>query len=200
MTGSVRVYENAAPLDKHTHVVWHFESGHSAAFRDPRRFGGVWVHDDLDQLTTTRWCPLGPDALTISVEQLAVALEGSKRPLKAALLDQFTIAGLGNIYVDELLFQSRLHPLTHAARLKLPHIARLVELMHPLLRRAIDAGGSTLRDYADARGQAGGFQHLHQVYGRGGQPCVICATLLSSLSLAGRTTVFCPSCQKRKPW
>jgi formamidopyrimidine-DNA glycosylase len=187
-------------VDKHTHVIWRFESGVTAGFRDPRRFGGVWVHDTFEQLVAERWKQLGPDALLATADQLADALAGSRRPIKAALLDQFVIAGLGNIYVDELLFQAGLNPLTHAVKLKRVHVERLVELMRPLLQRAIESGGSTLRDYADARGQAGGFQHLHQVYGRGGEACVTCGATLKSIVLAGRTTVFCGGCQARKPW
>lgn len=199
LTGSVRIHETAPPADPHLHVLWKLENGQYVAFRDPRRFGGLWVHDSVAALQT-RWSALGPDALKISEDELTKGFEKKRTALKSALLDQSILAGMGNIYVDELLFTLRIHPLILAGKLKPVHIRLLIQEMRTLLTRAIDAGGSTLRDYIDARGQTGGFQLSHQVYGRSSQPCLICGSTLKLLTLQGRSTVFCPDCQKRSLW
>lgn len=123
------------------------------------------------------------------------SLKLTTRPIKAALLDQNIIAGLGNIYVDELLFHCRLHPLHRADQLT-PHAARrLVAAMRRLLHRAIARSGSSVRDYVNANGSIGQFQRHHQVYGRAGQACRRCLTILSEIRICGRTSVFCPMCQ-----
>ncbi|MEM6458986.1 MAG: bifunctional DNA-formamidopyrimidine glycosylase/DNA-(apurinic or apyrimidinic site) lyase [Planctomycetota bacterium] len=197
MSGGLRVAEEVRPRwEPHTHVVWHLRGGGAVAFRDARRFGGVWTFPDEAALRTRRWSRLGPDALQITSGQLHGALSRTRRHLKAALLDQGLVAGLGNIYVDELLFAVGLHPRKVAATITRIECSRLVRAMRRLLSRAIAAGGSTLRDYADADGRAGGFQRQHRVYGRGGQMCVRCRRNLATETVAGRTTVACPSCQE----
>ena len=197
MSGSLIITPSAPPAASHRHITWQLDNGSQLSFRDPRRFGGIWTFPSLDALKATRWSALGPDALLVEPDCLLAALRGTKRALKAALLDQQLIAGLGNIYVDELLFEQGLHPLMPARRLKLPQVESLVTAMRALLTRAIAGGGSSLRDYVDGNGNAGAFQLQHQVYGRGGQPCLRCDSPLHSKVIAGRTTVFCPSCQRR---
>ncbi len=196
MTGSV-CHRPALVKEKHTHVAWELDTGAIIAFRDPRRFGGIWTFASPADLHAQRWSQLGPDALVITPAALHAALQRTRRNLKAALLDQTLVAGLGNIYVDELLFACRLHPQTPAHRLKLDHARQLVRKMRPLLHRAIKAGGSTVRDYVNGRGEDGWFQLNHQVYGRTGQPCSACQTPLATKVIAGRTTVFCKRCQPR---
>lgn len=201
---------SVAELPPHTHIVWRLSGdiddagggtgdetggGGELHFRDPRRFGGVWPFASSDDLLTRRWRHLGTDALAIQPRRLHAALQRTRRAIKAALLDQHVIAGLGNIYVDETLFRCRLHPLTPADELTLPTVQRLVASMRRVLRAAIAAGGSSLRDYVDGNGAAGGFQHRHQVYGRAEQPCRRCRDPLAAALIAGRTTVFCPTCQ-----
>ncbi|MEM6551505.1 MAG: bifunctional DNA-formamidopyrimidine glycosylase/DNA-(apurinic or apyrimidinic site) lyase [Planctomycetota bacterium] len=188
--------------NRHDHLTLELPTGH-LTLHDPRRFGGAWVYPSFDTLHAERWSPLGPDALELDQPQhadtLANALKRTKRFLKAALLDQFVVAGLGNIYVDELLFRARLSPILRAHRLTRDQAHRIAELAPPLLREAIDAGGSSLRDYTDARSQPGGFQLQHRVYGRAGQPCLTCdATLIHGL-VAARATVACPQCQSVSP-
>lgn len=198
MTGSLR-YSQQPPnvaTDKHIHVVWTLAGGGMLAFRDPRRFGGLWTFPSFDALCEARWSSLGPDALAIVPARLYAALTGTHRPLKAALLDQGILAGLGNIYVDELLFQCGLDPRKWADSLALPRVQAMVRAMRTLLRRAIAAGGSSISDYTDGNGEAGSFQNRHQVYGRSGKPCRRCGKTLVGFSLAGRTTVRCPRCQK----
>ncbi|MCE9589999.1 MAG: bifunctional DNA-formamidopyrimidine glycosylase/DNA-(apurinic or apyrimidinic site) lyase [Planctomycetes bacterium] len=199
MTGSL-CYEPATRGEKgegkkHVHVVWTLDAGDRFEFRDPRRFGGVWTFPDRDTLVRDRWSLLGRDALAIEAGELHAALGDSRRPIKAALLDQAVVAGLGNIYVDELLFTCGVHPLTPARRVSAAVVEAMTRAMRALLARSIEAGGTTLRDYVDANGQAGGFQSQHQVYGRRGEGCRVCGIALRSRVLAGRMTVWCPTCQ-----
>lgn len=199
MTGSLTYRQGPRPCatEKHTHIVWHFDDDGIVAFHDPRRFGGVWCFPDRAALVASRWRCLGEDALSIEPAALHARLRRTMRSLKAALLDQTVVAGLGNIYVDELLFACGLHPRRRANRLKPEVVEHLVRVMRDLLERAIASGGSTLRNYVDADGQAGGFQFEHKVYGRGGEECHQCQAVLRSQLIAGRTTVYCSTCQRR---
>ena len=212
MSGSLRYYEPAGPTGRspqnqppvadpdaghrHVHVTWRLDDGGCLRFRDPRRFGGIWTYESYSQLHAQRWGRLGPDALTITPADLHRRLGATSRSIKAALLDQTLIAGLGNIYVDELLFACQLHPQTPANLLPPAMIRRLVRTMRRLLSRAIAAGGSTLRDYVNGDGDTGRFQTIHRVYGRAAQPCRRCRAPLAALVVAGRTSTFCPTCQR----
>lgn len=193
MSGSLRA-DGLIDLP-HTHVVWSLEDGQTLALRDPRRFGGVWTYSSSEALQAARWDALGPDALHITPSQLLKQLQATRRAIKTALLDQAVVAGLGNIYVDELLHRAGLNPLTPSSAIGAEAVPRLVGMMRRLLSRAIDAGGSTLRDYTDGNGQAGGFQLQHRVYGRTGQTCQTCDEPLITIALAQRRTVYCPKCQ-----
>lgn len=197
MTGSLRYYpaDETFKPDTHTHVVWHLRHGGRLAFRDPRRFGGLWTFPSTAELQKARWSLLGEDALTITPTRLHALLRRTRRPIKSALLDQSVVAGLGNIYVDELLFGCRISPLRNASGAGLPEIRGLVGCMRRLLGRAICAGGSTLRDYVDAGGRSGGYQLQHRVYGRAGQSCSRCGQPLCVTAVSGRTTVYCAVCQ-----
>lgn len=200
MTGSLVVRAMPQPAEApppHTHVVWRFAGGDELHFRDPRRFGGVWTFPSEAALRERRWHALGEDALVITPAALAAALSRKRQGIKATLLDQAVLAGMGNIYVDELLFACGIHPLRPAGSLGPVEVRTLVTRMRRLLNRAIEAGGSTLRDYVDGNGDAGGFQLRHKVYGRGGQPCRGrgCGCELASIAVAGRTTVYCAACQ-----
>ena len=197
MTGSLRYYAPGvpAPRDIHSHVCWRLDNGGKLIFRDPRRFGGLWTHPSVEALESERWSRLGQDALRITPKRLYAGLQRTRRPLKAALLDQAVVAGLGNIYVDELLFACRLSPVSPANTCKIEQTRQLVRHMRGLLNRAVRSGGSTLRDYVGADGQAGGFQLRHKVYGRTGENCVMCKDPLTCSQVAGRTTVYCTTCQ-----
>ena len=193
-----RASSNGCPLTPpHTHVLWHFEHGSAMRFTDPRRFGGLWTFSQLNALASQRWSALGPDALAITPSDLYRRLSSTRRALKAALLDQGLIAGLGNIYVDELLFGAGLHPLTPADTVDRVLASSLVRRMRTLLTRAIEHGGSSLRDYVDAENQQGSQQKRHRVYGRSGQRCHrrSCSATICSDQIAGRTTAWCPGCQ-----
>lgn len=192
MSGNLRL--NAKPLPRHSHVTWKLNNGTTLTFVDPRRFGHLWSWPG-----NTTPATLGPDALTISPESLYSACQRTRRELKAVLLDQHVLAGLGNIYVDELLFAVGLHPQRMATSLRREEVQKLVEMMRTLLIKAIDAGGSTLRDYQSANGLPGAYGARHQVYGKYGQNCPICASKLDRRLVAGRTTTICPQCQPFEP-
>lgn len=182
-------------LPRHTHVVWILDDASELRFADPRRFGGIWTFANDRGLYHQRWQALGADAMTITPRQLHASLNGSERAVKAALLDQHVVAGLGNIYVDELLFRCGLNPLTRSSDLDYVSVRALVRCMRRLLSRATDLGGSTLRDHADSSGKPGRFQTVHRVYGRGNQPCHRCNEPLRTARVAGRMTVYCRICQ-----
>lgn len=204
MSGSLRVSDPADPVEPHTHLRWriepnadHRELARELRFRDPRRFGGVWRYATPRDLHAERWSRLGPDALRIGPAALERRLDGRVVALKGALLDQHTLAGLGNIYVDELLYACRLHPLRPAGSLRRRELASLVRRMRTLLHRAIEAGGSTLRDYVQAGGETGGFQFAHRAYGRAGRRCRRrdCPGSIHRSIVAARSTFTCPACQ-----
>jgi len=193
-SGSVK----GAALPAHTHVLWSLDGGLAVRFTDPRRFGGLWTFAHLDELKARRWARLGPDALEIGPAKLAQQLGKTTRSLKAALLDQALVAGLGNIYVDELLYNARIHPLLPADALPRQNVPGLVRRMRTLLSGAIERGGSSLRDYVDADNRRGTQQMRHKVYGRAGQRCKRrgCGAFIESEQVAGRTTAWCPGCQQ----
>lgn len=180
----------------HVHVVWRLEDGGGLAFRDPRRFGGIWTCRDEEDLRSRRWGTLGPDAAEIRASDLAAGLVGSRRAIKAVLLDQRVIAGVGNIYADEALFRARILPQRPGGSLTGGEVTALCRTIRTILRDAIEAGGSTLRDYRDAEGRAGAYQQRHSVYGRGGQACRVCSGVLCSAAIGQRTTVWCSGCQR----
>lgn len=194
MTGSVRLGGREAPL--HTHLEWALDDGRRVWFVDPRRFGLVAGHASLSDLIERRWSRLGPDALSLTASQLRHACAGRSSSIKAVLLDQMRLAGVGNIYADEALFRARLDPRSPAGALPGPAIARLAGAIRTTLRQAIEAGGSTIRDYRAPGGGSGAFQDRHRVYGRAGLPCTACGGVLEGLRLAQRSTVFCPVCQR----
>ena len=190
----------ASTEDKHAHVVFDTEAGARITYFDPRRFGYM----DLiptQSLGDHAWFsglgpePLGPD---FSGGHLEAAFAGKVQNVKATLLDQRIVAGLGNIYVCEALHRARISPLTAAGRISPPRLERLTEAVREVLQEAIVAGGSTLRDYAGADGALGYFQHRFRAYGREGEPCARkgCKGVVRRTVQAGRSTFYCPSCQR----
>lgn len=181
---------------KHVHIVWTLDDGSHLTFTDPRRFGGLWTFPNFQSLLHQRWHTLGQDALTITPKQLYAKLAKTKRPIKAALLDQVTVAGLGNIYVDEALFDVAIHPMTPGSSITQEAVSGLVRAFKAILKRAIASGGSTIRSYTDGEGNSGTFQKTLKVYGRAGLPCVTCKHVLISTTVIGRTTTLCQYCQR----
>jgi formamidopyrimidine-DNA glycosylase len=180
----------------HVHVVWTLDDGARLGFRDPRRFGRVRAFGTADALRAAQRACLGPDALSIDARTLAHALGASTSPIKARLLDQSVIAGLGNIYADEALHAAGIGPWRPAGSLSVAEHNALAGAIRTILAAAIEAGGSTLRDYRDSTGAPGTFQHRHAVYGRAGAPCRRCGRPLLGDRLGGRATVWCGGCQQ----
>ena len=186
--------------EKHAHVVFHTEHGETVTYFDPRRFGYM----DLiaaDALADHPWFTgLGPEPLggTFDAAHLKAEFAGRRQSVKATLLDQRVVAGLGNIYVCEALHRSGIAPGRPAGLLKAKTLATLTQVIHETLEEAIEAGGSTLRDYAAADGALGYFQHRFKVYGREGEPCLKpgCGGTVARIVQGGRSTFFCPVCQK----
>ncbi len=195
MSGQVSLIDSPRiPDAKHVHVVWTLGNAQRVCFRDPRRFGGVTLLNDRDALNAC-WSSLGPDALTITNPQLRDQLGSSTRTIKATLLDQTVLAGVGNIYADEALHRAGIDPRIGCDALSSDQLSTLARCTREVLRAAVRARGSTLRDYRDASDQPGNAQSLHQVYGRAGEHCFRCGTPIESTQIAQRTTCWCPTCQ-----
>jgi formamidopyrimidine-DNA glycosylase len=199
MSGRLATHSPTDPSAAHTHLVIKLATPGGEPrgrwelrFVDPRRFGGIWwlgKEEAADQ-------NMGPEPLSTCPQQLARRLSHTTRAIKNALLDQTVLAGLGNIYVDESLHVAGIHPLTPANKLSVEQIARLSRAIKSTLRRALRYRGSTLRDYRDADGRAGDFQKRHRVYDREGKPCGQCRSAIERIVLGGRSTHFCPVCQR----
>jgi formamidopyrimidine-DNA glycosylase len=188
----------AAPDAKHDHVVLEMEQGARVVFNDPRRFGFMDLIPtaEADQ---SRWlAALGPEPLSnaFSVAHLDERLAGKATSIKAALMDQSVVAGLGNIYVCEALYRARISPKRLARTIPGARASRLVPAIRVVLQDAIRAGGSSLKDYRRADGELGYFQHEFRVYGREGEKCPDCAGTVKRLVQSGRSTFFCPVCQR----
>lgn len=189
-------HDHPAP-QKHDHVVLHMEGGARVTFNDARRFGAM----DLLQTATAESHPLlaeiGPEPLgnAFNESYLAARLKDRNTPIKSALLDQHLVAGLGNIYVCEVLYRARIAPDRKAGAVRDP--AALVPIIRQVLAEAIEAGGSSLRDYRQADGELGYFQHAFKVYGREGEPCLTpgCQSHIARIVQSGRSSFYCPTCQ-----
>lgn len=208
MSGRLTLERPQEELLSHTHLQIRFVNrSKELRFRDPRRFGGVWFFDG-DQggdqsgdpsgiasgASSAGLASLGPDALTIRAPVLrGICRRG--RGIKALLLDQQVVSGLGNIYTDESLFDARIHPLRRASELADGQVGRLAGSIRKILRRSIDSGGATLRDYRKADGSEGAFQRICRVYGREGQACLRCGSPVRRILVAGRSTHVCAVCQ-----
>jgi formamidopyrimidine-DNA glycosylase len=195
MTGRLRVEDARVARVKHTHVVWSLSGGRELRFVDPRRFGCVLAASGIAAIPEL--AALGPDAhLDLEAGELAQALAKSAAPIKAFLLDQRRIAGLGNIYACEALFRARIHPRTPARRVR-GKAPRLVAAIREALDIGIANCGTSFRDFVDANGEAGTNLDALLVYGREGEPCKSCGARIRRIVDAGRSTFFCGRCQKR---
>lgn len=197
MTGTWRLAATGDERD-HDHCVIHLTDGRRLVFRDPRRFGLLDVIEPGHDASHPRLRALGPeplDATTFTGAALHVATRGRRSALKAMIMDQAVVVGVGNIYAAEALFRAGLRPTLAAGRLTRSGAERLVEAIRTVLTAAIAAGGSTISDFRQAGGDGGYFQHDFRVYGRAGSPCVVCAAVLRHAVVAGRSTVWCPRCQ-----
>jgi len=193
MTGRMVVCESAAEIAKHTHLIAKMTSGRELRFIDPRMFGKLSVHI---QPESGGFDPGGVEPLEVSEEQFIALFRGRKTPIKSALLNQKLLRGVGNIYADESLFRTGIRPRRRAAAITRQQLAELHRAVREVLREAIALGGSSISDYVDANGEEGFFQLQHRVYGREGEPCLVCGTAIRRVVLAGRSSHYCSKCQK----
>ena len=191
MTGRMVVCEPGAEITKHTHLIATLASGRELRFIDPRMFGKLSVH-----LNDGGFDPGGVEPLEVSEEGFIALFRGRKTPIKSALLNQKLLRGVGNIYADESLFRAGIRPRRRAAAITREQLGRLHRAVREVLLEAIALGGSSISDYVDADGEEGFFQLQHRVYGREGEPCLVCGTGIRRVVLAGRSSHYCPKCQK----
>lgn len=198
MTGSLRYLDPSQRMADHVHAVFDLDDLHELRYRDPRRFGRLLFGTEAELVAERKLPRLGPEPIDPAFSDLDLyrRLHARRAPLKALLLDQAVVAGVGNIYADEALFRARVRPDRPAGSLSRPAVRRLHAALRDSLLVAIANRGSSVNTYMDAWGEQGRQQEELLVYGRGGEPCVVCGRPLSVVRIAGRTTVFCRRCQR----
>lgn len=198
MSGRLLLLSAMQPFDKHDHVIFAFDNDTELRLRDPRRFGSVAavIEAELSEHPPLR--RLGPEPLSpeCTALYLFARSRNSKKPVKNFVMDQQIIVGVGNIYASESLFLARIHPLRAAGRISYLRWQNLLSAIKRVLTAAIKQGGTTLSDFRDSDGEMGYFQVKLRVYGRAGLPCYNCSTAIRSCVLGGRSTFYCPKCQK----
>ncbi len=190
MTGRLQVCEPQSEISKHTHAIAKLASGRELRFIDPRRFGRLSV------ARAGNFDPVGMEPLEIDFDRFLSLFRGRKTAIKSALLNQKLLRGVGNIYADESLFRAGIRPRRRASAIRREQLANLLAAIKEVLKEAIALGGSSISDYVDAQGEAGFFQLQHRVYGREGEPCLSCKTPVKRVVIAGRSSHYCPRCQK----
>lgn len=193
LTGQVVYISADAPIVKHTHIILELSDGQQLRYLDLRQFGYLCLTDASMIAGLT---PSGAEALEISGDEFNRMMQSRKARIKPLLLNQSFLAGIGNIYADEILHRAKIHPLQHTSTLNKAQITKLYQAMQEVLRQAIEQRGSSISDYVDSSGQKGNYQRYHQVYQRQGQPCFTCQERISRIKIGGRSSHFCPYCQK----
>jgi formamidopyrimidine-DNA glycosylase len=188
MTGRMLVNAPGDEIDKHTHAIARLASGRELRFVDPRRFGRLSV--------TQGFAAPGSEPLEVKLEDFVKLFHGRKTPIKSALLNQKLLSGVGNIYADESLFRAGIRPKRRASSLSKENLRRLYSSLREVLKEAIALGGSSVSDYVDSNGEEGFFQLQHRVYAREGEPCLVCKTPIKRIVIVGRSSHYCPTCQK----
>ncbi|WP_239254972.1 DNA-formamidopyrimidine glycosylase [Listeria ilorinensis] len=198
MEGKFRLLNEQDEVSKHTHIIFHFTDHTELRFLDVRKFGTMEITYKKGEEKTNSIQKLGPEPLSelFILTPFAEKLKRTSRAVKTALLDQRLVAGIGNIYADEILFRAKVRPERTGASLSDPEVVRIYEETKNVLREAVALGGSTIRTYVNSQGQLGQFQEKLLVYGHTGEPCPICGTAIEKIKLNGRGTHFCPICQK----
>jgi formamidopyrimidine-DNA glycosylase len=194
MTGKMQVTTPDVEVAKHTHAIARLASGREVRFVDPRRFGRLAVVGARPSAASFQ-AP-GDEPLESQAERFIELFKGRKTPIKSALLNQKLLSGVGNIYADEALFRAGVRPRRRAASLTRDQLRRLHAAVQEVLREAIELGGSSISDYVNADGEEGFFQLQHRVYGREGEPCLVCETPIKRVVIAGRSSHYCSHCQK----
>jgi formamidopyrimidine-DNA glycosylase len=195
MTGRLLVADPETPVPPHTHGILNLLSGKELRFVDPRRFGRMELHG-LPTKKTTPFAGTGQEPFNISLDDFAALFRPRRTSIKAALLNQKLLHGVGNIYADESLFRAGIRPRRMARHLKRAELDRLHAALQTVLREAIALGGSSVSDYVDAAGVEGFFQLEHRVYLRTGRPCLVCGIPIRRIVVAGRGTHYCSHCQR----
>ncbi|KQL48375.1 5-hydroxymethyluracil DNA glycosylase [Brevibacillus choshinensis] len=199
MEGRYGLYQADEPVEKHTHVIFHFTDGTELRYRDVRQFGTMDVYPLGMETTTGPLSKLGVEPLdeSFTADVLRRLLKDRPTKIKPLLLNQECIVGLGNIYVDESLFKARIHPERPAGKLTKKQVDLLHESIVATLSEAVDQGGSSIKSYVNGQGEMGMFQQSLMVYGRKDEPCVNCGTEIVRFVVGGRGTHICPVCQKK---
>jgi formamidopyrimidine-DNA glycosylase len=190
MTGRLQVCDSQTEIAKHTHAVLKLSSGRELRFVDPRRFGRLSVAPAAGFDAT------GVEPLEVNLDRFVELFRGRKTPIKSALLNQKLLRGVGNIYADESLFRAGIRPRRRASSITHEHLKKLHLSIQEVLKEAIALGGSSVSDYVNADGEEGFFQLQHRVYGRESEPCLLCKTPIKRVVIAGRSSHYCPKCQK----
>ena len=200
MEGKYFYYPGQVPERKHAHVFIHFEDGGTLVYEDVRKFGTMELlaPELLEAYFVSKKLGPEPTEQDFDLEIFIGALKKSKKPIKSHLLDQTLVAGLGNIYVDEVLWRAKVHPSRTSNSLTAQEARKVHDETINVLGQAVEKGGSTIRTYTNAFGEDGTMQELHQVYDKAGQACSRCGAIIEKIQLGGRGTHFCPKCQRRK--
>ncbi|MBP2058789.1 formamidopyrimidine-DNA glycosylase [Lactobacillus colini] len=197
MEGKYRITTAAAPKEKHEHIQFIFTDGSAIRYDDVRKFGRMHLVETGTERQTTGIRHLGPEPNTdeFSVEYFYQKLAKKKKNIKNTLLDQTIVCGLGNIYVDEVLWQSKIAPLSSAQRIPYDAVVKLHHNINQTIAEAIEKNGTTVHSFLNAAGKTGDYQNELKVYGRAGQECLRCKTILEKIKVNGRGTTYCPNCQ-----
>ncbi|MBO1580835.1 MULTISPECIES: DNA-formamidopyrimidine glycosylase [Bacillus] len=199
MEGKYLLHEEGDPIDKHTHVRFQFTDGTELHYKDVRKFGTMHLFKKGEEFEQMPLTDLGPEPFDAELTPMYLQerLQKTNRKIKVVLLDQRLLVGLGNIYVDEVLFRSGIHPEREASSLTKAEIEKIHAATVATLTEAVERGGSTIRTYINSQGQIGSFQELLNVYGRKGEPCVTCGNVIEKIVVGGRGTHYCPMCQPK---
>lgn len=197
MEGKFRVEQSSVPLTKHTHIIFTLDTGEELRYLDVRKFGRMSLVDKNRVSLHPSLASLGPEPVCeeLTVEKIRLFLSNKKRSIKSCLLDQKMVAGIGNIYADEILFASGIHPARIGESLTSTEISKLHHDIIDIMEKAVASGGTTIRTYSNAYGREGSFQQNLKVYGKAGTACVNCQTPINKIKIAQRGTHFCPNCQ-----
>lgn len=199
MEGKYFYVEDDFELNPHVHVIFTLDNGNQLLYQDTRKFGTYHLYDkdtDLEMTAPFQVLGLEPFSKEFTPSYVKEKIQNKKKPIKSLLLDQTVVCGLGNIYVDEVLYRSRLHPLTPSSQLSDKEIENVVKYTQEVLARAIELGGTTIRTFSSSHGVSGTFQNELLVHQRKGEPCFECDTPIEKIKVGGRGTYLCPICQK----
>ena len=200
MEGKYFYYPDEIPTRKHAHVFIHFEDGGTIVYEDVRKFGTMELlaPELLEAYFISKQLGPEPTEQDFDLGRFKLALKRSKKPIKSHLLDQTLVVGLGNIYVDEVLWRAKVHPARISQSLTAQEARKVHDETIKVLGQAVEKGGSTIRTYTNAFGEDGTMQEFHQVYDKTGQACSRCGSTIEKIQIGGRGTHFCPECQRRK--